>query len=46
MRRREIVIGLALVAAVSMSLPAVGAPSPVGIAKKALETARKAKRDS
>jgi hypothetical protein len=46
MRRREILIALAAVATISMSLPAAGAPSPVGLVKNALKTAKSAKRDA
>src|SRR3954452_979533 len=44
MRRRYVLLGLALVAALSFALPAVGAPSPLGLAKKALKTGKSANK--
>jgi hypothetical protein len=44
MRRRYVLLGLAVVAALSLALPAFGAPSPLSLAKKALKTSKKANR--
>ena len=44
MRRRNVLIALAAVAAICMAMPAFGAPSPLSTAKRALSTAKKANR--
>jgi hypothetical protein len=44
MRRHHIVLALSLVALLSFSLPAVGAPSPLTLAKKAFKSAKKANK--
>ena len=44
MRRRYVLLGLALVAALSFALPAVGAPSPLSLAKRALKTGKSANK--
>jgi hypothetical protein len=46
MKRRYVAVGLALVIVLSAALPAVGAPSPVGIGKKAVKIAKRADRRS
>jgi hypothetical protein len=44
MRRRYVLVALAAVAALSVAMPAFGAPSPLTTAKRALSSAKKATR--
>ena len=46
MRRRYVLMGLAAIATLSLALPAMGAPSPVKLAKKALGIAKKANKSA
>jgi hypothetical protein len=46
MKRRYVAVGLALVIVLSGVIPAVGAPSPAKIARKALKTAKRADKRS
>lgn len=46
MRRRHVIAALAAVAVISVALPAMGAPSPISLAKKALKQAKGADKRS
>jgi hypothetical protein len=46
MKRTHLIVAFAVTALLSSALPAVGAPSPVSIAKRALSTSKKAEKRS